>query len=185
MGSRGAFAFLSVILLLLPPPLHAASLERLFGTYTGYATVEDLRHNTREEREMDVIIEPYKKKGFRIRSVSVTLVNGRRDRPGVVRRELVVAFVPSSEGGLFVQAPEYNPFRERKEIDPINGDPIRWAVLDDLGLTLYSFVILEDGRYELQRYRRWLENDQLRLLYERILDGKTVRRIRGHAIRVE
>jgi hypothetical protein len=33
---------------------------------------------------MDIVIEPYHEDGFRIQWVNVTLVDGRRDLPGVV-----------------------------------------------------------------------------------------------------
>ncbi len=182
---------LSAVLLLLWTVLPAAavaaapSLEDLFGSYTGYATVVDLVTGEQERREMDVVIERYQRRGFRVRWTNVTLVDGRRDLPGVKRRELAVAFRPAPDGSYFVEAPEYNPFERKEEIKPLAGDPIRWAVLDESGLYIYSFVVLEDGRYELQMYRRYPEREGIGLLYERIVDGTVLKRITGYAVRTE
>lgn len=173
-------------LLLLPAPATAATaLDELFGVYTGYARVLDPDGTVVEEREMDILIDPFRRHGFRIRWVNVSLVDGRRDRPGVRRRELAVAFVPSTTGDYFVEAPDYDPFREREEVPVVAGRPLRWAVLDADGLWVHSFVVLDDGRYELQSYLRAPDGDGLRLVFERIEDGEVVRRIEGRAIRVE
>ena len=103
---------------------------------------------------MDIVIEPYKQGGFRIQWVNVSLVDGKRAVPGVERRVQTVLFEPAQDRGFFMEAAESNPFREREETRPMRGDPVRWASLDDQGLHVYSFVVLEDGRYELQVYDR-------------------------------
>lgn len=180
---RAVWPFL--LLLLCAQPVAAVELAELFGVYTGYARVLGADGTVLEEREMDVIIAPYRRTGLRIRWTNVSLVDGRRDRPGVRRRELAVAFVPASTGDYYVEAPEYNPFREREEMPVVEGRPLRWALLDEQGLWVHSFVVLEDGRYELQSYLRAPTPDGIRLRFERIEDGETVRRIEGHAVRVE
>ncbi len=182
---RRPAALLLLLLLAAASAARAAVPEDLFGTWVGYATVYDAAGKVVEERELDVVIRPFARRGFRIRWTSVTLVEGRRDRPGVVRRESAVAFVPARSGRYYVEAPRFNPFRERpRDEEPVEGRPLRWAVAGARGLFVYSFQILEDGRFELQRYRRWREGERLRLLYERILDGEVVKRIVGHGIRV-
>lgn len=164
-------------------PAGAVTLSELFGAYTGYAQVFDASGTVVEERDMDIVIQPWRRNGFQIRWTSVSLVEGRRDRPGVQRRELGVAFQPSRTGDHFVEVPEYNPFREREEIPVVEGRPVRWALLDDLGLWVHSFVVLEDGRYELQSYLRAPERDGIRLRFERVVDGAVMRRIEGYAVR--
>jgi len=176
-------AVLLFFLLLWPAAGAASGLESYFGAYVGYAEVEDLDEQKRETREIDVVIRPYRRHGFQIHAVNVSLVRGRRDLPGVVRRERRVAFLPSSTGSYFVEAPVYDPFREREERAAVEGRPLRWAVLDESGLYEYSFQVLEDGRFELQIFRRWPERDGLGLEFQRIVDGKVEKRIRGHAVR--
>jgi hypothetical protein len=163
----------------------ASQLKDQMGTYLGRATVRDADTNRTEEREIDVVISPFKGNGFRIRWVNVTLVDGRRDVPGVKRRVSELAFVPGKRPGFFVEAPEGNVFVEREEVTPLGGDPVRWAVLDADALHVLSFVVLDDGRYELQSYTRRRTAAGLELHYERVVDGKRLRAIEGRAVKVD
>lgn len=162
-----------------------ALLKDLMGTYLGRATVKALDTNQTEEREIDVEISPFKGNGFRIRWVNVTLVDGRRDLPGVKRRVSELAFTPAKGRNFFVEAPESSIFGEREEVTPLGGDAIRWAVLDDAGLHVHSFVVLNDGRFELQTYSRRRTNRGIDLHYERVVDGKRLRTIEGRAVKAE
>jgi len=162
----------------------AAELEDYFGTYVGVATVEKGEPGESKKRDIDMIISPYKKNGFQIEWIAVSLVNGRRDVPGVTRQKHKVLFEPDDRGCcLFVEVGEYNPFTENEALRPMLGEPVRWAVLDSNGLQVYSFAILEDGDYELQIYNRRLTDQGIDLLYERIKDGTVKRRITGRTVR--
>jgi hypothetical protein len=185
MGSapRLAAAAALIALMLSPAGARAASLEPLFGTYVGVAEVEDIARDEVRQRDMDIVIEPYRQGGFRIQWVNVTLVEGKRAVPGVERRVQTVLFEPARGRGFFIEAAESNPFREREEIRPMRGDPVRWASLDDQGLHVYSFVVLEDGRYELQVYDRRLTDIGLDIRFQRIVDGTVVRQVTGTTAR--
>lgn len=163
----------------------AAALADYFGSYVGVAEVQDADGSVAETRHMDIEITPFRGGGFHIRWVNVTLVDGRRDVPGVQRRLAEVTFEPRNDDGLFVEARVVNPFAKQEEITPIAGDPVRWAKLDDNGLHVFSFVILPDGRYELQIYTRRLTDEGLALVFERIVDGETLRRIDGQTVRAD
>jgi len=109
-------------------------------------------------------------------------------RDGVPSPRVKVAFTPESDTpprgrGRYVAAPDYSPFRAQEEFSPMAGDPVIWAQLDGTGLHVYSFVILDNGRYEIQIYTRSLTEDGLTLHFERIVDGEVIRRIEGHAVR--
>ncbi|MCS6879180.1 MAG: hypothetical protein N2038_06860 [Geminicoccaceae bacterium] len=160
-------------------------LQRVFGTWVGSAELFDETGALLEQRDLDLLVEPFRRSGFRLRTISVTLVGGRRDRPGVVRRETEVAFVPAGDRPYFVEERGSNPFREREELQAMAGDPVRWAVVDDQGLHLYAFVLLEDGRFELQVTHRRPTPEGLELDFVRIRDGRVVRRARGRLIRVD
>ena len=183
MAAHAAAAF--VIALLLAPPVRAsaASLEPFFGTYVGVAQVKDLADGGTRERDMDIVIEPYKRGGFKIHWVNVSLVDGKRAVPGVERQVQTVLFEPAEDRGFFVEVAEDNPFRERDETRPMRGDPVRWASLDDQGLHVYSFVVLEDGRYELQVYDRTLTDIGLDIRFQRIVDSELMREITGTTAR--
>ena len=165
------------------PSLSAASLEPFFGTYVGVAEVRDLEAGDIRRRDMDIVIEPYKRGGFKIHWVNVSLVDGKRAVPGVERQVQTVLFEPAAERDFFVEVAENNPFRERDETRPMRGDPVRWASLDDQGLHVYSFVVLEDGRYELQVYDRTLTDIGLDIRFQRIVDSELVREITGTTAR--
>lgn len=180
---------LALVLLLflagLPAGASAQSLADYFGAFVGRAEVRDMGEGLVETRDMDIEIAPYGRNGFRLRWTNVTLVDGRRDVPGVKRRVNEVIFEPRDGTDLFVEASVANPFQRQEVASPMAGDPVRWAKLDGRGLHVFSFAILEDGRYELQTYTRRLVDDGLELTFERVVDGETERRINGWAVRAD
>ena len=163
----------------------SASLEPFFGSYVGVAEVDNLDGGEVRQRDMDIVIEPYKRGGFKIHWVNVSLVDGKRAVPGVERRVQTVLFEPAEDRDFFVEVAENNPFRERDETRPMRGDPVRWASLDDQGLHVYSFMVLEDGRYELQVYDRTLTDIGLDIRFQRIVDGALAREITGTTARAD
>ena len=185
VAARAAAASLIALAALLTTSAGAgaASLEPFFGTYVGIAEVKDVASGNVRQRDMDIVIEPYKRGGFKIQWVNVSLIDGKRAVPGVERRVQTVLFEPAKDAGFFVEVAEDNPFRERDETRPMRGDPVRWASLDDQGLHVYSFVVLEDGRYELQVYDRTLTDIGLDIRFQRIVDSEVVREITGTTAR--
>jgi len=170
--------------LLVRPAAAESPLERLFGVYVGTARVEDGEGRPLEQRDLDLTIEPFRRTGFRLRTINVSLVDGRRDLPGVVRREVESIFVPAQRRPYFVEFRDPSLFRPREELQPMAGDPVRWAVVDAEGLHVYAFVLLEDGRFELQEAHREPTTDGLALRFLRNLDGVVVRRVVGRVVRV-
>jgi hypothetical protein len=188
MRSRTLAAAGMLVLAALATPLAAdpaPTLKPLLGVYLGRATVKDLVTQATEERDIDVEVTPFDRDGFRIRWVNVTLVDGRRNLPGVKRRVSELTFKPAKGRNFFVEVPQASVFAEREEVQPMGGDPVRWAVQDAAGLHVHSFVILADGRFELQTYSRKRTDTGIVLHYERVVDGKLVRTIDGQAVRVE
>ncbi len=163
----------------------AAEIERFFGTYVGVAEVHDLEDDKVYRRDMDIVIEPYQKTGFRIRWINVTLVDGRRDVEGVKRRVQEVIFKRSGKQGLYVAVPPPDPFREADPHEPIRGDAVRWARVDGDHLHVYSFVVLPDGSYEIQDYTRTLTNTGIDITFRRVVDGELVREIIGTTVRAD
>jgi hypothetical protein len=176
---------LALVWLLPGAGLRAApnDLKPFFGTYVGVATVEDADGEV-HHRDMDVVIQPYQD-GFRVDWINVTLVNGRRDLPGVERRVQSALFEPIEDRDMYVEVEPENLFQERKETQPMRGDPVRWASIDGPRMHVYAFEVLEDGTYELQIYDRILTDKGLDIHFQRIDDGKVMRRITGHTVRAE
>jgi len=181
-------AGLAALASLLPDAgLRAAppELERFFGAYVGVATVEETKSGEVGQRDMDIVIQPYHDGGFRIDWINVSLVDGRRDLPGVERRVQAALFEPVEDRNMYVEVEAENPFREREKTRPMRGDPVRWASLDGPRLHVYAFMVLEDGTYELQIYDRILTDKGLDIHFERIVDGEVVRRISGTTARAK
>ena len=185
LARRGSIALACLAYLLGAAPAAAASLDAFFGSYVGVAEVQNGFGEVVERRDMDIVISPFQSRGFQIRWVNVTLVDGRRDLPGVERRIAEVVFEPRDGSGFFTEGHEVDPFTSREEIKPMAGDPVRWAKLDDDGLHVFSFVVLPDGAYELHTYTRHLTDVGLNLLFERVVDGVMVRRIEGRTVRAD
>ena len=118
-----------------------------------------------------------------MRWTNVTLVDGRRDVPGVRRHADEMLLVPAPGRSFFLAGIGYDPFQTHHEPDPMAGDPLRWAVVNGEALDTYSFVIDPDGRYELQMSKRHPMPDGMRLQFDRIVDGEVVRRMTGRGVR--
>ena len=180
----GAIALLAVSLQTLPS--HAAPDPKpVLGVFVGRAEDQLRTRGPMEQRDIDMVIEPYQNDGLRVQWTNVTLVDGRRDVPGVKRRSDEMLLVPAPGRGFFLGGVGYDPFRTKKSADPIAGDPLRWGVVAGEALATYSFDILEDGTFELQVFRRQPIPDGIGLEFDRILDGELVRRMTGRAARSE
>jgi hypothetical protein len=160
-------------------------LGRFVGTYVGVAEETDTDPPSRRQRDIDLVISAEAHGGLQIAWSDVTLVDGRRDVPGVERRVDQVRLVPAADRDFYLAREAYDPFTERHPPNPLGGDPLRWATVAGDSLRVYSLVILDDARYELQTYDRTLTPDGLRLDWQRTVDGEVVRRATGHAVRAE
>jgi hypothetical protein len=164
-------------------PALAADLSSFLGSYVGRATVEDVASGKEQLRDLDIVVVPHGPKGLRIDWTTVGLVDGRRDVPGVKRWSQRALFEPSNDGGFMIEVGDADLFREREATVPIKGDPVRWTRLDGETLHTYSFVVLEDGRYELQHYQRILTEIGMDIRFERVVDGQVIRRVSGRTAR--
>ncbi|MDH3659754.1 MAG: hypothetical protein OEU92_06960 [Alphaproteobacteria bacterium] len=163
----------------------AEDLLPFHGSYVGHATVEDLTTGERHQRDLDIVVSPYRRHGLRIDWVTVRLVDGRRDVPGVKRWSQTALFEPADGSGFLVEVGKSDLFRESRATVPIQGDPVRWSRVDGDVLHICTFVVLEDGRYELQVYRRILTDIGMNIHFERIVDGEVVRRVTGQTARAD
>lgn len=154
-----------------------------YGVYVGVAEVEDLRGGEESSRDMDIEIQPFHEEGFQIHWINVVKVDGRRDVPGVRRNVQTAFFEPVDGQNFYVEVEADNVFREREETYPMQGHPVRWASIDGPAMHVYSFVVLEDGRYELQIYDRILTEHGLDINFQRLVDGALVREITGTTVR--
>jgi hypothetical protein len=160
-----------------------ADLGKFYGVYVGTAEVEDRADGEESSRDMDIVIEPFHEDGFQIHWINVVKVDGRRDVPGVRRNVQTALFEPVDGKNFYVEVEADNPFREHEETYPMQGHPVRWASIDGPAMHVYSFVVLADGRYELQIYDRVLTEHGLDIDFQRLVDGALVRQIKGKTVR--
>ena len=163
----------------------ANDLSPFLGSYVGRATVEDLITGEQQERDLDITVAPYRTHGLRIDWIWITvgLVDGRRDVPGVKRWSQTAIFEPRDGNAFMVEVGKSDVFRERQATSPIEGDPVRWTRVDGNILHTFSFMVLEDGRYELQFYQRILTDVGMDIRFERVVDGEIIRRVTGRTAR--
>ncbi len=161
----------------------ADDLSRFFGSFVGKATVENLTTGKVQQRDLDIVVSPYRRHGLKIDWITVGLVDGRRDVPGVKRWSQTALFQPSDKASFMVEVGEGSLFKERGDMEVIKGDPVRWTRIEDNVLHACSFVVLEDGRYELQVYQRIFTETGMDILFERIVDGDVIRRVSGSTVR--
>ncbi|MFO1048297.1 MAG: hypothetical protein U1E52_10415 [Geminicoccaceae bacterium] len=159
--------------------------DQLVGTFVGVAADEIREGAPLEQRDVVMELRPYRENGLSLQWNNVTLVDGRRDLPGVKFRRDEALLVPAPGRSFFLAGVGYDPFSDKPSIDPIRGDALRWGVADGDSLDLYSFAILDDGTYELQVTDRYPEGDGVALRFERIVDGKVLRRMTGRAVRAD
>jgi len=155
------------------------------GTYVGTAEVFGPDGTLEERRDMDIVVVDEPRGGFTIRWINVTLVDGRRDVPGVERRLDEVRFMEGESPGRFVEEVRGSLFERRRAVEPLEGDPIVWARIDGDSLGIFNFVLRDDGAYALQTYERILTDVGMDIVYRSIVEGEVIRRIEGRTVRVE
>ena len=175
-------AALLAVLWVRAPAFAQATIEDFVGTYVGTATVMDGAGQVEEERDMDVTISKTSD-GFSISWINVTLVDGRRDVPGVKRRATSLSFRDEGKG-RYVAEQRRSLFERRKVGNMFDGAPVSWARVEDNKLGVFSLVVLGDGTYELQVYERILTDQGLDIDYVRLDEGVPVRVIKGQTVRV-
>ena len=186
LGSVMALGSLLAMVLAAPALAYADSpIVPFLGTYVGSATTYDSEGTIEQQRDIDIQITEGVRGSFILSWVAVTRVNGRRDVPGVERDEISVTLVPADRPGVYVEETRTSLFARRQTVDPIEGDPMRWAAVDGSRMGVYSMVIYEDGGYELQAYIRTLTEIGLDIDYRRIDNGIVVRRVEGQTVRVD
>ena len=177
---------LAVWLAIATPEASADSAIAPFvGVYVGQAEVYNRVGTLVGKRDLEVVIEDLGRQRFRILWTNVSLVDGRRDLPGVERRVGEATFVPGDHPQVYVQQMRGSLFETSRRMDFLAGDPMRWASVEGERLGMYSIALTEDGRLEVQSYVRTLTEDGMDLEFQRVYDGDVDRRIVGRAVRVE
>jgi len=159
-------------------------IEAFYGVYVGSAEVFDGDGNVVEERDLEIEIGAGERGAINIRWSNVTLVDGRRDVPGVEWRLQHLSMVPRRGDGLFVEDTRGSLFSGRRDIEVMGGDALRWGRIQDNSLDVFAMGVLDDGGYVLQSYARRLTDIGLEIEFRAYRNGSLIRSILGQTVRV-
>ena len=140
-----------------------------------------------EQRDLDVTIEPYKKGGFTIKWITVVRgADGQRVDDDVKRREVEENFIPlEDKENVYILAPKGGLFQKAELPNPLRGEPMRWATIENGAMTIYSMAITNAGGAELQVYRRTLTDKGIDISFLRMHDEKVVVHMEGTLVRTK
>ena len=148
------------------------AIKDFFGTYVGKSDRAIVKGVA--ARDASVVISPNSKGGF---NISWKTVIRRTDRKPKVT-SYSIGFVPKTKRDrLYASAMKKDLFGHMTPLDPLSGDPYVWASIKGKTLTVRALFILADGGYEIQIYRRTLMAGGMRLRFERVRNGKTMKLI--------
>ena len=163
------------------------SVERFLGAYVGSGVAERNGGVDTEQRDMDVTLQPYKDGGFTLKWITVVRSSeGQRTGSGVRRREIEESFLPSEDNpNLYILAPRGSLFQKAELPNPLKGEPMRWATVEDETLSVYSLGITADGRSEMQIYHRTLTENGMDVSFLRLEDENIELRVVGELVRTD
>ncbi|WP_297024563.1 hypothetical protein [Thalassospira sp.] len=151
----------------------AASIEPFVGSYHG-TTIEHAE-NELQARDLDVVIKETER-GFVVDwSTVIHKTDGREKTVS-----LDVEFYATERSDIYGSAMRSGLFGKRVPNDPLKGEPFFWARIVDKTLTIHALYINDEGGYEMQVYKRTLDDDgNLDLIFRRFRDGEQIRDVTG------
>lgn len=161
--------------------------DKFYGSYVGSGTAEHISKKITEQRDLDVTVEPFKNNGFTIKWITVVRgSDGARTGDDVKRREVEENFVPlEAKENVFILSPKGGLFQKAELPNPLRGEPMRWATLENGAMTVYSMAISETGGSELQVYRRTLTEKGMNISFLRMSDEAVELRMEGTLVRTK
>jgi len=166
-------------LLLAGPAAHGAGIEDFFGSWGGTEVSAPSELEIQAD-DLDVTIEPYEQ-GFHMRWTTL-------DRAGsgtaFTAQPAEASFSETERPGLY----EYDPgggslltslFAAPATGNPLEGETLLWARLEETALIVYSLSINPDGGFDLNRYARTLSDDGMVASYQRRIEGREPVSIEG------
>lgn len=161
--------------------------DKFYGSYVGSGTAERVSENITEQRDLDVTVEPFKNSGFTVKWITVVRgADGARVGDDVKRREVEENFIPlEDKEDVFILAPKGGLFKKAEMPNPLLGEPMRWATIENGSMTVYSMAISDSGGSELQVYRRTLTEKGMDISFLRMEDETIELRMSGTLVRTK
>lgn len=161
-------------------PVSAANdlgIDAFYGAWRGSAISESevsvYFHVT--ARDIGITVKPAGEGRFELTTVTIKRKTGDPENP-TEERDIRTTIFQAAENGVYWATDAG---------DPARGGAMRWARLDENALIISSFTVREDGKSELQTYRREITDRGMDLTYTRTVDGSLVRTVNGQLVRIE
>jgi hypothetical protein len=153
-------------------PAKSADIKRFFGEWRGTAkamseTDEDFSSTN---RDVALLIRPASSGGFVLSWSTVQRQKGDPAAPTEVTKSTTVDFIPTSDA---------NRWQAKQQANVYAGGILYWARLDGDALTVTTFTIADDGRPEMQTYRRRIVSGRMKLEFSNVRDGEVQRVVSG------
>lgn len=143
------------------------AIKPFVGLFKGDAQISES-----VTRNLEVVIKQIKD-GFNVSWKTITLESSGSGKS----KSYSIDFIASDRQGIYGSAMKTNLFGGQEPLDPMKGEPYFWARLNENILTIYGMLINEKGDYEVQRYDRILEGDDMLLEYTLTRDNEVIKNI--------
>jgi len=165
----------------------AEEYEKFYGSYVGSGSAERMGENVIEKRDLDVTVTAFKNGGFTVKWITVVRgPDGDRVGDDVKRRAVEENFIPlEDKKDVFILAPKGGLFKKAEMPNPLLGEPMRWATIENDAMTVYSMAISDTGGSELQVYRRKLTDKGMDVSFLRMEDEMVELRMTGTLVRTQ
>jgi hypothetical protein len=153
-------------------PGKTADIKSFFGEWRGNAkamseTDEDFSSTN---RDVALTIRPTALGGFVLSWSTVQRQKGDPAAPTEVMKSTTVDFIPTADA---------NRWQAKQQANVYAGGILYWARLDGDTLTVTTFTIGDDGRPEMQTYRRRVVAGRMKLEFSNVRDGEVQRVVTG------
>jgi hypothetical protein len=150
------------------PAIAADPLPQVFGTWRGMSVAaEGIDPAALQPGDLDITLAPATG-GFRAQWTAL-----ERAPDGSLRRQAVDArFAATGRPGVYAFESDPGPLLARLFASPATGNPLDgetllWARIEDATLHLYSLVLHPNGGFDLDRWAHTPEDDGLRRVLTR------------------
>lgn len=157
----------------MPVPAAALDLTPFFGHYTGHSLDGD--GESVSKRDFDVTIEKSGKRGFGLSWRTFVY----RSDGSVKKKDYSIEFRATDRDGIYTSAEKKDMFGAKVPSDPMKGEAYLWAKIKDKRITVYGFMVTDEGGYEMQIYHRTLTDTGMDLEFSRQREDGVFRRITG------
>jgi hypothetical protein len=113
--------------------------------------------------------------GFTMAWTTVQRQKGDPNNPAPERKASELAFSPSSRPGVW---------RAGDGVDLLAGGTYAWSRIEDSTLVTHVIGIDDEGRSDVQVFRRTLSGIGMELDFRRVVDGEVVRTVSGKLIKI-